>query len=64
MENKEIKILLETGSVTFVGHYRRDLEKTNWHYYETALGDILHFRKDKMLAVLERPSFNHIEVTL
>ncbi len=36
----------------FTGKYRRDLEKKNWHYYETKHG-ILHFRKENMVAVEE-----------
>ncbi|MBI9090123.1 MAG: hypothetical protein JEZ12_12985 [Desulfobacterium sp.] len=29
------------------------MEKPNWHYYETDKGEIFHFRKEHMVAVLE-----------
>lgn len=38
----------------FVGKYRKDLETENWHYYEKKDGKLIHFRKDKMVAVEER----------
>ena len=50
---KTMRIVTTVGVVTFIGRYRRDLEKTNWHYYETNKGDILHFRKEHLVAVLE-----------
>ena len=50
---KTMRIVTTVGVVAFIGRYRRDLEKPNWHYYETENGDILHFRKDFMIAVLE-----------
>ena len=50
---KNIRIVTTVGVVTLIGRYRRDLEKTNWHYYETEKGDILHFRKEHLVAVLE-----------
>jgi len=60
MENekkyKKIKIILNnytSTQINFVGFYRRDLEKPNWHYYETKDGNIYHFRKEFMCAVIE-----------
>ena len=50
---KTMRIVTTVGVVTLIGRYRRDLEKPNWHYYETNKGDILHFRKEHIVAVLE-----------
>jgi hypothetical protein len=51
---KDIKIYLKSGKViNFVGVYRRDLEKDNWHYYETNTGSIIHCRKENMECVEE-----------
>ena len=60
---KTMRIVTTVGVVTFIGRYRRDLEKPNWHYYETDKGDLLHFRKDFMVAVLEdeKESFTTFE---
>lgn len=56
-EFKPMRVITSSGkTVTFLGKYRRDLEKSHWHYYETSKGDILHFRKDAMDAVLEGSS--------
>lgn len=53
-EFKDIAIYLKSGKlIMFVGKYRRDLEKTNWHYYETEDGRMWHFRKKNMEAVCE-----------
>ena len=52
-ECKELTVVLKTGKVLFSGKYRRDLERPNWHYYETKKGDIYHFKKDQMVCVLE-----------
>jgi len=52
---KEISIRLQNGHViTFIGRYRRDLEKAHWHYYETIDGVMHHFKKDAMIHVTER----------
>ena len=51
---KQITVKCVYGIQTsFIGFYRRDMEKPNWHYYETEQGDILHFRKENMVAVEE-----------
>lgn len=48
------EIHLTTGkSIVFTGRYRRDLETTNWHYYEKADGSIIHFRKEHIVYVEE-----------
>ena len=53
-EIKQLTVLLTGGvNFSFMGKYRRDLENGAWHYYETKTGNIHHFRKDHMLAVLE-----------
>lgn len=52
-EFKTMRIVTTVGVVAFIGRYRRDLEKPNWHYYETDKSDILHFRKEHIVAVLE-----------
>jgi len=59
---KDLTILLNTDVITFAGKYRRDLETKHWHYYETASGDILHFRKDHMVGVLENTFENNIQI--
>jgi len=49
-----ITIYTKSGNkISFCGKYRRDLEKHNWHYYETDKGGIYHFRKDAMEVVLD-----------
>ena len=60
---KTMRIVTTVGVVSFIGRYRRDLEKPNWHYYETEKGDILHFRKEHLVAVLEdeKESFTTFE---
>lgn len=40
-----------TNNVTFFGKYRRDLETTNWHYYEKEDGKVIHFRKEHIVYV-------------
>lgn len=57
---KKYEIMLEDGIIhKFVGVYRRDLEKPNWHYFETSDSftgkppTLIHYRKDKMLYVKE-----------
>ena len=50
---KTMRIVTTVGVVAFIGRYRRDLEAANWHYYETNKGDILHFRKEHLIAVIE-----------
>lgn len=59
---KNIRVISTVGVVTFVGRYRRDLEQSNWHYYESDAGRLLHFRKEHMVAVLEGENIN-IEFT-
>ena len=39
------------NSVTFFGKYRRDLETSNWHYYEKSDGEVIHFRKEHIVYV-------------
>ena len=57
IENKKLTIICKNISVSFFGKYRRDLEKQNWHYYETSKGDIYHFKEFEMVAVLEGRDF-------
>ncbi len=37
---------------TITGRYRRDLETTNWHYYELSDGRIMHIRKSELIFVI------------
>ena len=37
--------------VTFFGKYIRDLETSNWHYYEKEDGEVIHFRKEHIVYV-------------
>jgi len=52
---KKISIHLDTKQVlSFIGKYRRDLEKPNWHYYEiTETKEIIHIRKNHIVMVVE-----------
>lgn len=51
---KNIKVHLITGKeVSFIGTYREDLQKENWHYYETETKKIIHFRKEHIVMVVE-----------
>jgi len=52
---KKITIILNNNpstTISFVGKYRRDLEKQNWHYYEAIDGELLYIRKEYMCAVV------------
>ena len=61
---EKLTILLDDLCVRFIGKHRPDLhEKSpNWHYYETTDGKIQHFRKDKMICVLEDIEHNGITI--
>ncbi len=50
---RQYEIILEDDTLEFRGEYLRERETTNWHYYRTDDGKILHCRKDKMVAVIE-----------
>jgi len=50
---KKIYIQTTKGHFKFTGEYLRDREKSNWHYYRTAKNQILHFRKEHMVCVIE-----------
>lgn len=56
-EIREIEVYITTDPKPFIfqGWYRRDLEKANWHYYESISGRLYHFRKDAMIAVIDSP---------
>jgi len=60
----QITVLTTTGKASFVGKYRPDLEKGAWHYYEDQDGNLLHFRKEYMIAVLEgrHANFTYIKM--
>ena len=48
-----IIVKLKDGSLySFVGKFRRDLERDNWHYYEGSNGEMYHFKKDQMASVI------------
>ncbi|HCY85360.1 MAG TPA: hypothetical protein DHV36_09530 [Desulfobacteraceae bacterium] len=51
MKEYQIYTTIDENPFCFVGKYRRDLETSNWHYYEKESGEICHFRKDHMVAV-------------
>lgn len=53
MKNYSIYVHGSEEPFNFIGKYRRDLEKPNWHYYETEKGKIVHFRKTQMQVVFE-----------
>lgn len=48
----EYKIVTTTSEFKFIGRHRRDLESKNWHYYEQPDGEIIHFRKEHLVAVI------------
>jgi len=50
---KNIYIETTKGHFEFTGEYLRDREKPNWHYYRTNKNQILHFRKEHMVYVIE-----------
>lgn len=54
-------------TIEFMGWYRRDLEANNWHYYEKANGDVIHFRKNHIVYVdgdnVESIAENKVEKT-
>ena len=52
-KDKKLTVKTTAGDVVFFGFHRPDLEKPNWHYYETDSGQIYHFRKEHLVAVLE-----------
>lgn len=57
-------ILLTSGAtIEIYAIYREDLEKPNWHYYETKDGKIHHFRKEHMVAVIEGISYKLVNRT-
>ena len=49
-----IEIVTTNKAYKFIGKHRRDLEKPNWHYYETEDGSLFHFRKEHMISVLSK----------
>lgn len=40
--------------ITFSGKHLPELEKPNWHYYQTDDGYMIHCRKEHMVYVIER----------
>ena len=53
-EYKKLTIITSIFTIDILGKHRPDMEKSNWHYYETSKGKIYHFRKEHMVAVIER----------
>ncbi|MGM5482344.1 MAG: hypothetical protein ACQESF_02675 [Nanobdellota archaeon] len=51
---KEITIVTTAEQINITAIYRRDLEATNWHYYECDDGSLLHVRKEHMVYVHEK----------
>ncbi len=50
---KKLKVITTATEIEFVGKHKPEMEKPNWHYYETESGQIYHFRKEHMVAVIE-----------
>jgi hypothetical protein len=54
-------VVTTNGKYSFVGTHLKDAEKPNWHYYvveedgDFEKGTRLHFRKEHMVSVVERP---------
>lgn len=50
---RKYKIILKGRffAIRLIGKYRRDLETSNWHYYEDYCGRIWHFRKENIAGV-------------
>ena len=59
---KKLTIVCKECVIEIEGFYRRDLEKENWHYYETINGDIAHIKKNAMVAVIVNAEKNNIEI--
>jgi len=54
--NKYHKIKIQlTGDIflNFNGRYRRDLEKDNWHHYETENKKLYYLRKEHIIYVYD-----------
>lgn len=50
---RKIIIYTTIGVIRLIGKSRPDLEKRNWHYYETKTGAVVHIRKEHMIAVVD-----------
>lgn len=58
MPDKRISVDCVGGNrYVFTGHYCRELETENWHYYKDVQGNLYHFRKEHIIAVTEE----HVE---
>lgn len=44
----------DSDRISFNGKYLPELEKPNWHYYQTDDGYMIHCRKEHMLCVVEK----------
>ena len=53
MKKYQIYVCHSDDSFTFIGKYRKDLETSNWHCYETQSGGIFYFRKENLIAIYE-----------
>ena len=51
---KHYWIVTTYGEWEFNGKYLKDREKPNWHYYQNEEGEILHFRKEHMVVLIEK----------
>lgn len=52
--SKYIIIVTTGGRYEFYGEYLSDMESRNWHYYRDVDGAMYHFRKEHMVAVIEK----------
>lgn len=44
----------DTHRIEFNGKHLPELEKPNWHYYQTDDGYMIHCRKEHMVCVIEK----------
>ncbi len=56
---KRILVATVAGNFRFTGKYLPERQKKNWHYYQAENGDIMHFRKEHMVAVTEGECDSH-----
>jgi len=45
------KVMTTKGEMSFIGKYRRDIENSNWYYYEKENGTLILFRKEHIVWV-------------
>lgn len=52
MQDQDITVVTTHGEYEFIGKHLPEMEKPNWHYYQTEGGTLYHFRKKHMVCVI------------